>query len=97
MHQRILSISLVSLLSLTIANAQNWPQWRGPLNRSAARRVSSALTAEENITGKALYPAGAAPQSSGDRMFLNVADGDDLYLSGASIRRRAQFSGRATG
>jgi outer membrane protein assembly factor BamB len=75
---------LVTLLSARLVFADNWPQWRGPfLNGiSSESNLPSRWSAQENVTWKIGLPSwsGSTPIIWGDRIFLNVADGNDLYL-----------------
>jgi outer membrane protein assembly factor BamB len=84
MRNRIFSIFFVALFSVIVANAENWPQWRGPsLNGTSNERdLPVRWTAEENISWKLALPewSGSTPVIWGDRIFLNVAEGNDLYL-----------------
>jgi outer membrane protein assembly factor BamB len=74
------------LLGTVVADpaAENWPQWRGPrLNGTSGERdlpVRWSKTA--NVTWKLALPAwsGSTPIVWGDRIFLNVAEGNDLDL-----------------
>ena len=74
---------LVSFAGNTIL-ADNWPQWRGPsLNGiSGEKNLPTRWSAEENVTWKLAMPSwtGATPVIWGERIFLNVAEGNDLYL-----------------
>src|SRR5678815_2595264 len=80
------SLGLVALLLVTfvIVRADNWPQWRGPnLNGvSNEKNLPVHWTTEENITWKLAMPSwtGATPIIWGENIFLNVADGDNLFL-----------------
>src|SRR5258708_6930463 len=80
-----------SLLALLLSGfcalpalAGDWPQWRGPhLNGvSDEKNLPTKWSKEENITWKLAMPAwsGATPIISGNRIFLNVAEGDTLSL-----------------
>src|SRR6266850_3439114 len=84
MRKRILSVFFVALFSVIVANAENWPQWRGPSLNGTSNEKNLPLrwTTEENISWKLSLPAwsGSTPVIWGDRIFLNVADGNDLYL-----------------
>ena len=84
MHKRIFGALAIVILSLPVAYADNWPQWRGPnLNGlSGEKNLPLKWTTEENITWKLTLPSwsGSTPVIWNDRLFLNVADGDDLYL-----------------
>lgn len=84
MRKRILPALIIALLSIEAALADNWPQWRGPdLNgTSAEKNLPLRWNTEENVTWKLALPgwSGSTPIIWGDSIFLNVADGDDLYL-----------------
>ena len=84
MRKRIPSLVVIVLFSLTTVNAENWPQWRGPnLNGvSGEKNLPVKWTTEENVAWKLAMPgrSGATPIIWRDRIFLNVADGDDLSL-----------------
>src|SRR5688572_5566892 len=84
MHKLTLRAIVIMLLSATFVYAENWPQWRGPsLNGvSNEKNLPARWTPEENITWKLPMPgwSGSTPVVWRDRIFLNVADGDDLYL-----------------
>jgi outer membrane protein assembly factor BamB len=84
MYMRIAKLFAVVILLASVTYAENWPQWRGPgLNGvSGEKNLPSHWTAEENITWKLAMPgsSGATPIVWKDRIFLNVADGSDLYL-----------------
>jgi outer membrane protein assembly factor BamB len=75
-----LSLALLSLPAL----AENWPQWRGPtLNGiSTEKDLPVHWTTTDNVAWKLAMPSktGATPIIWGNNVFLNVADGDDLYL-----------------
>jgi outer membrane protein assembly factor BamB len=64
--------------------AENWPQWRGPdLNGvSHEKNLPVKWSREENIAWKLALPSrsGATPAIWGERIFLNVADKDDIFL-----------------
>jgi outer membrane protein assembly factor BamB len=72
------------LLVTSWAVAGNWPQWRGPDANgiSPEKNLPVRWTTEENVTWKLPLSAwsGSTPIIWGDRIFLNVADGNDLYL-----------------
>jgi outer membrane protein assembly factor BamB len=84
MRVRLAGVCLVSLVALTSAFADNWPQWRGPFlnGTSAEKNLPLKWGPEENVTWKLAMPSwtGATPIIFGDRIFLNVADGDNLFL-----------------
>ncbi len=74
----VLTLGSVSL------GAENWPQWRGPTLNGASAETGLPLrwSKTENIAWKLALPAwsGSTPIVWGDRIFLNVAEGRDLYL-----------------
>jgi outer membrane protein assembly factor BamB len=82
--RKILFAFFAALLSSKLILADNWPQWRGPaLNGiSSEKNLPARWTAEENITWKLPLPAwsGSTPIIWGERIFLNVAEGDNLYV-----------------
>ncbi len=84
MPKRILVVLAVVMFSFAVAQAQNWPQWRGPaLNGvSTEKNLPVKWTTEENIVWKVAMPgwSGSTPIIWRDRVFLNVADGDNLSL-----------------
>ncbi len=85
MHSRVFGLLLVSLFSpRVLAYADNWPQWRGPAMNgvSAEKNLPLKWTTEENIIWKLALPglSGSTPIIWRERIFLNVAEGSDLYL-----------------
>ena len=76
--------SWVIVLFTLSAFADNWPQWRGPnLNGiSDEKNLPLRWSTTENVAWKLAMPSktGATPIIWGNSIFLNVADGDDLYL-----------------
>ena len=77
---------LVTVLASSVATprAENWPQWRGPsLNGlSSEKNLPVRWSPTENIVWKLALPAwsGSTPIVWGDRIFLNVAEGSQLFL-----------------
>ena len=75
----------VALAALaTGAAADNWPQWRGPLQNGVSREANLPLrwSPTENVAWKLPLPArsGSTPIVWGERIFLNVAEGDEISL-----------------
>jgi outer membrane protein assembly factor BamB len=64
--------------------ADNWPQWRGPHLDGTSRETGLPTTwsQTENIAWKAALPmrSGATPIVWRDHLFLNVAEGGELFL-----------------
>lgn len=75
---------VIVIVSITFVHAENWPQWRGPsLNGiSTEKNLPVKWTTEENIAWKLAMPewSGSTPIIWRDKIFLNVAEGNDLYL-----------------
>lgn len=84
MRKLISSIAGFIMLTSGATYADNWPQWRGPnLNGvSNERNLPHKWSTDENITWKLALPgwSGSTPVVWRDRIFLNVADGENLYL-----------------
>ena len=74
----------VLAMSSPALRAENWPQWRGPsLNGvSGEKDLPVKWSKTENIAWKLAMPAwsGSTPIVWGDYIFLNVAEGTDLFL-----------------
>ena len=83
MKGRLLAGVLVAGLA-SPALADNWPQWRGPQLNGVSREANLPLrwTQQENVAWKLPLPgrSGSTPIVWGDRVFLNVAEGDDISL-----------------
>jgi len=83
LRQAIHIICLLTLALFSVA-ADDWPQWRGPgLNGiSNERNLPVRWSRDENVAWKLPLPSfsGATPIIWGDRIFLNVAEKDDLAL-----------------
>ena len=81
---RSLAVVITLLASFVITRADNWPQWRGPsLNGvSNEKNLPVKWTVEENVAWKVPMPgySGSTPIIWRDRIFLNVADSDNLFL-----------------
>jgi outer membrane protein assembly factor BamB len=83
-RKRILLLLTAALTLLQTAAADNWPQWRGPFlnGTSSEKNLPTRWSADENIAWKIAMPSwtGATPIIWGERIFLNVAEGDNLLL-----------------
>ena len=81
---RRLGVVALLLVAGAVARADNWPQWRGPsLNGvSNEKNLPVKWTVEENVAWKVPMPgySGSTPIIWRDRIFLNVADSDNLFL-----------------
>jgi outer membrane protein assembly factor BamB len=78
------SVVLAFILFGPALSAGDWPQWRGPQLRgeSPERNLPLRWSAQDNVAWKLAMPSGSGstPIVVGDRVFLNVADGETLYL-----------------
>ncbi|MGH9147160.1 MAG: PQQ-binding-like beta-propeller repeat protein [Vicinamibacterales bacterium] len=83
-HWRLFVLVTVLASSVATPRAENWPQWRGPsLNGlSSETNLPVRWSPTENIVWKLALPAwsGSTPIVWGDRIFLNVAEGSQLFL-----------------
>ena len=79
-----LVFAVFALAAAVAAPPGNWPQWRGPeMNgTTVATNLPVRWSATENITWKLAMPdfSGSTPIIWNDHIFLNVADGTELYL-----------------
>jgi outer membrane protein assembly factor BamB len=84
MRERVFGLLILTVLSFAVVRADNWPQWRGPnLNGvSNEKNLPVKWTTEENVIWKVAMPSwsGSTPIIWRDRVFLNIADGDNLFL-----------------
>lgn len=78
------SIALFLTAIALPVGAENWPQWRGPSLNGISSETNLPLhwSATQNIAWKLEMPgrSGSTPIVWGDRIFLNVAEGDELSL-----------------
>jgi outer membrane protein assembly factor BamB len=84
MYRVVRRITGLAGIAGCLAFAENWPQWRGPdLNGiSHEKNLPVKWSREDNIAWKLALPSrsGATPIIWGDRIFLNVADKDDIFI-----------------
>src|SRR5439155_523169 len=84
MLKQLVGVTAIAVGLVAVPSAENWPQWRGPsLNGiSAGTNLPVSWSTTQNVTWKFALPAwsGSTPIVWGDRIFLNVAEGRDLYL-----------------
>jgi outer membrane protein assembly factor BamB len=91
--RRALLVSACTLLLVSQrgARAGNWPHWRGPDCNGVSDEKNLPLrwSPTENVAWKLALPSwtGATPIIWGNHVFLNVADGNDLYLWCAERRK----------
>jgi outer membrane protein assembly factor BamB len=102
-HRLPTGAALITALLLTASpHAENWPQWRGPSQNGVSGETGLPVrwSKTENIAWKLALPAwsGSTPIVWGDRVFLSVASGSDLFLwaidrSTGSTRWTARLGG----
>jgi outer membrane protein assembly factor BamB len=84
MRRTSLAALILTFLAAGAALGGNWPQWRGPAMNGVSdeRGLPVKWTATENVAWKLALPglSGSTPIVWGDRVFLSVAEGDDLFL-----------------
>ena len=72
------------LVISAVASAENWPQWRGPRldGISGEANLPVKWSATDNVAWKLPLPSlsGSTPIIWGQKVFLHVADGDNLQL-----------------
>ncbi len=79
---------LMIFLLCNSAQAENWPQWRGPSGDSVSSETGIPLewSNTKNVAWRVELPgpAGATPAVWEDRIFLTSSEGDDLVLMAVS-------------
>jgi outer membrane protein assembly factor BamB len=97
-----IALALVLVTLFVIDPSANWPQWRGPSldGMSPDKNLPTKWSPTENVAWKLRLPAwsGATPIVWGDLIFLNVADGERLFLwavdrTAATLRWKASLGG----
>ena len=80
----LVAVSVLALLHATPLAAADWPQWRGPELRGTSPETGLPVkwSASEGLAWKLALPSGSGstPIVSGDRIYLNVAEGDTVSL-----------------
>ena len=97
MLNRLILTTVLMGTWIAVPAAENWPQWRGPaLNGvSGEKNLPVRWSKTENIAWTLALPAwsGSTPVIWGDRIFLNIAEGGDLYLWCVDRARGAGYAG----
>ena len=82
--RRLFALAAVTVAATASLSAENWPQWRGPRLNGIATETNLPVkwTKTEGIAWKTKMPAwsGSTPIVWNDRIFLNVAEANDLFL-----------------
>ena len=78
------SAALVTLTSQVLVSAENWPNWRGPTRNGVSLETNLPVEwdTRRNVAWKLEMPewTGSTPIIWGHRIFLSVADGENLEL-----------------
>jgi outer membrane protein assembly factor BamB len=81
---RALVAALVAGTPAVSASGADWPNWRGPERTGASPETNLPVrwSTAENLFWTLPLPSGSGSTSvvSGDRVFLNVAEGDGVFL-----------------
>jgi outer membrane protein assembly factor BamB len=84
MHKPILPTVILIAISCAVSHADNWPQWRGPEFNGTSREKGLPVrwSTTENIAWRLALPSwsGSTPIIWGERVFLHIADKDELFL-----------------
>lgn len=86
MKKLALLLLLPALVAIATPATADWPHWRGPERTGVSPETDLPLTwsREENVVWKLPLPglAGATPVVWGERLYVAVADGENLALWG---------------
>lgn len=102
MRRPSLIVIAALLVSASARLAGDWPHWRGPSFDGVSQETNlpTAWSQKQNVAWKLTLPSwsGATPIIWGERIFLNVADGDALALwavdrATGQVRWRAPLGG----
>ena len=82
--RKLIILSVAVLLCQTAVFPGNWPNWRGPGMNGVTEEKNLPVkwSVSENVTWKLAMPdfTGSTPIIWNQRVFLNVAEGNDLFL-----------------
>ena len=82
-HSFLMCCSVIFVWT-AVADADNWPQWRGPNNDGICNEthLPTEWSATKNIVWKLALPgmSGATPAIWNDRLFLTSEDGDTFVI-----------------
>lgn len=94
-------VLLIVLLTVPSVHAENWPQWRGPQLNGVSGETDLPFKWDKatNITWKLPLPSwsGATPIVWDNHIFLNVANGEDLFLWAVDRSKGARLWERPLG
>lgn len=82
--KRFLLTGLLVSFASALPHAENWPAWRGPSANGISNEKNLPVTwsKTQNVTWRLALPewSGSTPAIWNDRIFLNVAEGQNLSL-----------------
>jgi outer membrane protein assembly factor BamB len=88
MSGRALGAAVIGAFCSVSLSAENWPQWRGPSldGISTERNLPVTWSKTANVAWTLPLPAwsGSTPIIWGDTVFLNVAEGNEIFLWSAN-------------
>src|SRR5690349_15631235 len=83
MKRLFLVVAIACFASIAV-RAEHWPQWRGPSANGISGEINLPLrwSKTENVVWRLALPAwsGSTPIVWNNHIFLNVADGQNLWL-----------------
>src|SRR5688572_7165134 len=98
---RVFILIAVLLSGSVTIGAENWPQWRGPQLNGVSGETSLPHKWDRatNVTWKLALPSwsGATPIIWDNHIFLNVADGENLFLWAVDRRKGTKIWERPLG
>ncbi len=88
--------SILSFAFVSAANAENWPQWRGPKNDgiSSEKNLPVEWGQDKNVVWKLKMPgkAQSTPCVWGDKIFLTSVDGSDVVMLCVGVDGKQKWS-----
>jgi outer membrane protein assembly factor BamB len=98
MKAKAILVAALVFASVSVIHSESWPHWRGPQHNGVSRETNLPVrwSKTENIAWRIALPprSGSTPVIWEDRIFLHVAEGDNLYLwrvnraNGAAVWKR---------
>jgi outer membrane protein assembly factor BamB len=80
----ICTVAAVMLTALAVPHAENWPHWRGPSHNGISGETNLPVkwSKTDGVTWRLALPewSGSTAIVWGERIFLNVAEGQEIFL-----------------
>lgn len=84
MRRMICTVAAVMLTALAVPHAENWPHWRGPSHNGISGETNLPVkwSKTDGVTWRLALPewSGSTAIVWGERIFLNVAEGQEIFL-----------------